>query len=192
MKRAHLLLILAISFLIPPSLLIAGKDQPPAGEEICDAPAWIHGDRWKYISHDDQVWEEVYSDRGTEGVKEGAFNFFPYAGLKIFPLWVGKVYDDSVIVSFTNMSRRVWRYSYRGPRLKQIKTAAGNFKCYEIEFWLEADILTSRRGKARIYYSPETKSIVKVDGMKFLSSIVRFVRPLIDYELVSYSLGSAD
>jgi hypothetical protein len=192
MERVHLLLILAISLLVPPSLLIAGEDQPPTGVEICDAPVWTPGDRWKYISHEDQVWEEFYFDIGTEGVKEGAFNFFPYAGLKIFPIWVGKVYEDSFTVHFTDMSRRIWRYSYRVRRLKQIKTAAGTFKCYEIEFRLMADILASRRGRARIYYSPETKSIVKVDGIKFLSSIMRFVRPLMDYELVSYSLGSTE
>ena len=170
--------------------LEAKDESPPAGVEVCEAPNWHDGDAWKFITKKGELWRDRY-DAQNKSDEIHSYDFFPFMGTKLFPIWVGKKHQGTFMMYFTDNSRRPWDYTYEVTGFKEVKVAAGTFKCYEIVFGVRSDMLP-RRGLARIYYSPETRSVVKLEDAEFLSHLVMLTNPLTDYELFTIDLKSND
>jgi uncharacterized membrane protein len=159
---------------------------PPANQEKCEGPSYREGDSWKFVYSGGGQWEETIISNGNmldlrqnpkQGI-QGIINF-PIVGRKIFPLWVGKICEGVQPARSVDGIDLNYFYSYTTLGIVNEKVEAGTFKCYKIEFKIRC---RGGEGTMYLYYSPETKSIIKCISYGGL------LHQFSSYTLLAYSL----
>jgi hypothetical protein len=188
-RKFRMIWILAVLCIVSPGSLtqLQADQNPPPGVETCEAPVWQEGDSWRFML-DNKKFMEVKLNKETIEKRYMDKFVIPFAGLKIFPLWEGKNYRDLIRAHFVNTVDRNFEYHYRVIGIRNVKVPAGTFKCYEIRLQMRCEIL-HLFASATIYYSPETRCVIKTEGFQGLSVRMQSVEILNDYELASLTLS---
>ena len=163
-------------------------ENPPPGAEVCQAPVWETGDIWRFLLDK----KEVMVKLNEKAVKEQRMHFYtvPYAGLEIFPLWVGKKYSSTIRWRGVMSSDPTIDCRFAVTAVREVTVRAGTFKCYEISMQMAND-MHKIHGSAVLYYSPETRSLVKTRGFHLLSAQMHLVPyPHPEIELVAFEPAS--